>query len=130
MCSFHKMVIVVITDLLWLLFTSMRFLKGMVVRRYLLGHAHFVEYGNDVPTSFDNDMKPVGALILSLQAVRIFSSFPLPPDNFAHRWSMYSSPRQVNVTAMAQQVSVTSHPTIMETARSRRFKGPVHLRRP
>lgn len=39
-----------------------------------LAHAHFVEYGNNIPTSFelDNDMKPTGALILSLQAVHIF----------------------------------------------------------
>ena len=37
---------------------------------YTLAHAHFVEYGNDIPTGIglDDDMKPVGALILSLQA--------------------------------------------------------------
>lgn len=46
---------------------------------YTLAHAHFVEYGNDIPTGIglDDDMKPVGALILSLQAVRIlFLQFP------------------------------------------------------
>ena len=38
-----------------------------------LAHAHFVEYGDDIPSGFglDDDMKPVGALILSLQAVCI-----------------------------------------------------------
>ena len=38
---------------------------------YTLAHAHFVEYGNDLPaiSELQNDMKPVGALILSLQAV-------------------------------------------------------------
>lgn len=38
---------------------------------YTLAHAHFVEYGNDLPASSElqDDMKPIGALILSLQAV-------------------------------------------------------------
>ena len=38
---------------------------------YTLAHAHFVEYGNDLPASSElqGDTKPIGALILSLQAV-------------------------------------------------------------
>ena len=38
---------------------------------YTLVHAHFIEYGNDIPTGteLNDNMKPVGALILSLQAV-------------------------------------------------------------
>ena len=41
---------------------------------YTLVHTLFVEYGDDIPSGFelDDDIKPVGALILSLQAVRIF----------------------------------------------------------
>ena len=91
---------------------------------YTLAHAHFVEYGNDIPTGIelDDDMKPVGALILSLQAVCILfppSQFPNLSNlltSFSRRLSMYSSPgRQINETV--QQVYVTtSHPTIMETA--------------
>ena len=40
---------------------------------YMLAHAHFIEYGNDIPTGIElnNDMKPVGALVLSLQAICI-----------------------------------------------------------
>ena len=36
---------------------------------YTLAHAHFVEYGNDIPSQFNDENKPVGAIILSLQAV-------------------------------------------------------------
>ena len=49
-------------------------LKGMFQNSlimYTLAHAHFVEYGNDLPagSELEDDMKPIGALILSLQAV-------------------------------------------------------------
>ena len=51
-------------------------LKGMFQNpliMYTLAHAHFIEYGNDLPeiSKLQNDMKPVGTLILSLQAVNV-----------------------------------------------------------
>ena len=58
-----------------------------------------------------------------------FPSVYLPPDIFSCRLNMYSSLRQVNVMEIAQQVYVSSHPTITETVQSRRFKGLVQLRR-
>ena len=55
--------------------------------------------------------------------------FP-PPDIVSCRSSMYLSPgRQVNVRPMAQQVYVTFHPTITETAQWRRLEGVAHLRK-
>ena len=41
---------------------------------YTLAHAHFVEYGDDIPTGIelDDDMKPMGTLVLSLKAIHIF----------------------------------------------------------
>ena len=47
-------------------------LKGMFQNpliMYTLAHAHFVEYGDDIPSQLNEDNKPVGAIILSLQAV-------------------------------------------------------------
>ena len=40
---------------------------------YMLAHAHFVKYGDDIPTGIElnDDMKPMGTLVLSLQAVCI-----------------------------------------------------------
>jgi len=62
--------------------TPHRQLKGMfqnALIMYTLVHAYFVEYGSDIPTGIelDDNMKPVGALILSLQAVcTSFLQFP------------------------------------------------------
>ena len=36
---------------------------------YTLAHAHLVEYGNNIPSQLNDDNKPIGAIILSLQAV-------------------------------------------------------------
>ena len=36
---------------------------------YTLAHAHFVEYGDDIPSQLNEDNNPVGAIILSLPAV-------------------------------------------------------------
>ena len=71
---------------------------------YTLAHAHFVEYGNDLPagSELQDDMKPIGALILSLQAVSTSHLIFTASDFFSHRWNMYLSPgKQVNVVAMA-----------------------------
>ena len=41
---------------------------------YTLAHAHFVEYGDKIPSQLNEDNKPVGAIILSLQAVSTTST--------------------------------------------------------
>jgi hypothetical protein len=86
---------------------------------YTLVHAHLVEYGNDIPASskLQDEMKPVGALILSLQAVSA-SHFKSPAsDIFSHRLNMNSRPgKRVNVAVMAQQVHDISHQTTMVIA--------------
>ena len=89
---------------------------------YTLAHAHFVEYGNNLPASSDLQLedsdKPVGALILSLQAVSESHLIFSDSDIFSRRLNMNSSPvKQVNAAAMAQQVHATSRPTIMVIAR-------------
>jgi hypothetical protein len=41
---------------------------------YTLAHAHFIEYGDDIPSQLNEDNKPVGAIILSLQAISTTSA--------------------------------------------------------
>ena len=81
---------------------------------YTLAHAHFLEYGNDLPASSELQDKPVGALILSLQAVSTSHLIFPALTFFSRRLNMYLSPgKQVNTVAMAQQVHTTSRRTIM-----------------
>jgi hypothetical protein len=85
---------------------------------YTLAHAHFVEYGDNLPASSEVEDKPVGALILSLQAVSTSYLKFSDSDIFSRRLSMYLSPgKQANVAAMGQQVHAISRQTIMVIAR-------------
>jgi len=52
-------------------------LKGMfqnLLVMYTLAHTHFVKYGDDIPSQFNEDNKPVAAIILSLQAASTTST--------------------------------------------------------
>ena len=59
-------------------------LKGMFQNpliMYTLAHAHFVKYGNDIPSQFNDDNKPVGAIILSRALLSPTYSCRIPEDS-------------------------------------------------
>ena len=71
-CKDGKVQKKVCSSMAFYIISTYMILKGMFQNpliMYPLVHAHFVEYGDDIPSQLNEDNKPVGTIILSLQAV-------------------------------------------------------------